>query len=578
MPLGDGYGQLLRPGGVTPLPSGVQSAPDPMPEALANLGQAIERRVKPVLIERAAQAGEREGNAGTPQSRMILTDMDAAYVSAARQAYLARTATDRDDVLDRLFVEHQADPEAFEAAARQAQQEAVQGAAPDFAIDLELGWERGIQRRGQRLAIAKRDLDSRRARDDVDARVATLQGTLEAAARGGTLGEADAQEAMAEYNRLIDEKVANPIWGYTAAEAQRDRAVFAGRLASLEIGRSVVTEFETNITGGMTTRQAESVARANLAKAFEENPALAGLPEAERTRLLGVADNALKERLEVLSAERRAEEEAEREAKAQERERHQTNFGNLLLGADSGELSEADINAALARGDISPVQADTLRGNTRAAASRARTEENRAIADRRRAEADARRADAEANREERENRRDAREGQRERAQDRVFELEDMAETDPDGAERAALRDYQNGVITERQYRSIRNRARGERNSDDGARLDGTRSRMRQSRARPEELNTMESRYRDYLDRNPNATAEQRDRWHSAFLSDWERRRGQGAAPRGAVRSLAQIDADINAVRNNRSLTPADRARRLNALQQERRAAQQRAGR
>lgn len=558
MVTGDGFGRLIRPAQVTPLPSAVTQADNPLPEAIAGLGRFLESRARPELMRRAADAGAQDGAAGTIQNRPIITDMDEAYLSAARQAYLAREEGLRDEKLDDLAAQFAGDPQGFENAAREAMTGVVTGAAPTYAVAIEQSWARGIQRRLRPILRARQAADAATAKDNIDARVATLRGRLQALARVGELGGDEAAEVQEELDRLWGEKQANPLWRYGAAENERERAALAGEVAGLSLGRQLLTDFETMVASGKTALEARATALSNLNTAFETNEALRMLPEAERKRIRGMADDAFTNAFEARAALRRAEEDAEREADRQQRERYEANFNTYLPMADSGALTIPQINALADRGEITQRQADALRSQTRAAATRAYTEQRRAQAAERQAAAAERSAAADE-------RRAAREG----AQNMVYDLRDRAETDPDGALREARRLHAAGVLNRADLNSVRNAAQSEWNDDDKERIAGMRQQLRSMRLPPERMDVVESRYRQWADQNPNATTQARDLAARSFVQTAAAAGAASISPTRELRTLQQVREERRAVEGS-AMPDEVKAERLDALNREER--------
>lgn len=557
MALGDGFGQLIRPSGTTPLQSGVRMFDPGIGEALTGLGQAVENQVKPVLLDRAATKGRIEGDAGIQSDVIPITDYDLAFKRANEQAYLARNDIDRDETLAALEQQYGADPEKFQLAALEAKSAQIKGARGSLAVAVEQSWDRAITRKTGGLAKAKVQRDLKKSLDDIDVGISRNRAVLESAARNGTLGSDEAQEAMQKLQEGIKSKVENPLSTYTAVEADRDFRVVSGQLASLTVGRTVATTFSDAMAGGDTIAGSEAKARAGLLAAFDTNPALAGLDQAERARLLKVADDALVENASQARRLKQDSDAEERAATAATREKQQGNYYTLLPAADQGGLSISEINKREAAGDISATQADALRGNTRAAASRAETARNQSIAAARRAEADATR--------------EARLGAREQAQGLVYDLRDQADVEPDAALSEARRARGAGIITEAQYRSIERAARAEWNRDDKDRLSDTRNAMKAAGAKPEDIDYMERSYSDVIDANPNWNEQDRDKYHAAFRKNYISRAGRKSSPTGQVRNVQQINADIQAI--TRSNAPAAvKSQRLAALRNELRAA------
>jgi hypothetical protein len=589
MALGDGFGQLIRPTGVTPIASSPVVVGNPLAETLGNLASEVERRVKPVVVDQAAQAGLQDGAAGVSQDRVPITDMDVAYMRANRAAYIARVETDRDATLEDLALNHQFDPQTFEAKAREEQAKTISQADPKFAVDIEMGWERGIARRAVALQRNKVRVDLARAKDDIDARLGTLKGTIETNARNGTLASDEAQEALESFNRLVDEKAANPAWGYSTQEAARDRVIMAGRVGALSAGRLVGNAFEESLNGGDIVEVAKAKARKTLYEEFDKNPALTGMGEAERNRLLAIADNDLTERATLAREEKRAIDEQEKLQSDAIKDKQRTNFDNLHIAAESGGLSNDVIGGYEARGDISPEQGRALRARNereirqeqsdqrreesarRADEHRARAEASRAEADRRRASAEERRASADAARDLTRAERERTKETREAGRDMVYDLRDLADTDPDAALTQARRLLGNGAITRAQFETVKSSVQSELQSDDRERMAEVRTHMKSLGAKSEDIEYAERLYRRDLDAGKFETAAQRDNWVSTFKQNYGRTAAGRASPTGSSRTLAQVNGELEAARRNRAMPVAQKAAMIDRLTRERRA-------
>ena len=528
MPLGDGFGNLIRTPGITPLSSGVQAVRNPAGDILQNLGQEVENRVKPLMIERARQAGLRDGDNGTIQNRVPITDMDVAYEQAARKAYVARANIDREAILKGLADEHQYDPDGFQQKALEARQEILSKAQPEYAVQIEQSWDRDIQRRASIIHHAKRDKDAQEAKSAVDARIQSIQGALEAHANNGTLQSQAAQELQTELTGLIDQKVANPIWNYTNEHAQRDNRILASRLTAITAGQEVLSIFTNAQSQGKTVLEAEALARESFRQRFVNDPMLANLPPDQQQQLRGMADNALNARVQVAREEERAKQAQEREAEKAHNERLRDNFDSLLPAADAGQLSIARIAQEREAGNINARQADSLIGQVRAAQSRAEQLARQTRAAERGAAAQARAAASLSRLEHK------------------YDLQDRAMTDPDGALAQAQEDFRNGRISRSDLRAVETAARSENNSDDDLRMRETGRLAQQYRlggsgsrgvlARQQ----LEDSYKAWIDQHPNATSVERDAWHTIARNRIIQIATQENSPTGQARSAQAI--------------------------------------
>ena len=522
MPLGDGFGNLIRTPGITPLSSGVQAVRNPAGDILQNLGQEVESRVKPLAMEKARQAGLRDGDNGTIQDRVPITDMDVAYEQAARTAYVARTNLDRDAILEGLAVEHQYDPEGFQQKALEARQEILSKAQPEYAVQIEQLWDRDIQRRAFRIQHAKRDKDAQEAKSSVDTRIQSIQGALEAHANNGTIQSQAAQELQTELTGLIDQKIANPIWNYTSEQAQRDSRVMASRLTAITAGQEVLSIFTDAQSQGKTVLEAEALARESFRQRFVQDPTLSNLPPDQQQQLRGMADNALNARVQVAREEERAKQAQEREAEKAHNERLRDNFDSLLPAADAGQLSIARIGQERDAGNINARQADSLIGQVRAAQSRADQLARQTRAAERGASAAERTAGATMRME------------------RKYDLQDLARTNPDAAEAQAEADYRRGTLRRSDLEAIRSIARGENNSDDAERKRVMTDTAKQYGFGNRQREALERAYDSYIDRNPNATSAERDTFRDRAVNRLQQRTttrnptGQARSPQAII--------------------------------------------
>ncbi len=277
MALGDGFGQLIRPTGVSPIASAPTVVRDVLGDVLTGLASEVERRVKPIAIDQAAQQGRVDGDAGINQKVASFTDVGQAYVSANRQAYLARVNTDRDETLEDLSLIHQADPKGFEDAANEARSKAIQGAGREYAVQIEQGYDRGIKRRLTRIARQRQSLDLTESKASIDARMTTLKSQIEGFASNGELASEESIYAMIDLANLRNEKVDNPLFTYSADQALQESAKFSRRVASLAIGREAEIYFEAAITAKKSATLAFAETRAKLARDLDVHPVMPAL-------------------------------------------------------------------------------------------------------------------------------------------------------------------------------------------------------------------------------------------------------------------------------------------------------------
>ncbi len=391
MPLGDGFGQLIRPAGTTPLQSGVRVADPGIGEVLTGLGRAIEARVKPVLMDQAMAEGRAAGDAGQQLDVTPITDYDVALKRANETAYLARNDIDRDETIAALQQKYAADPEAFQLAALEAKAAQIKGARGSLAVAVEQSWDRAIGRTTSRLQSQKAERDLKNAKADIDLSLKQAGDFIQASARAGTLSSDEAQEAMEKFNRLIDEKAANPLWGFSEVDANAARIGLSVSVAALTAGKHAEDLFEAGVAKGLDANRAYAEARQGLLDAFDTDPSLKGLGLTERQAMLTASDNALNEALRIRKDLVYSEQqEAKAEEKARKDAQRETNesFERRLVG-NPGAVTVEEIDKAVADGLLTSAQGNQLIRYRRSEADRVRVEQARADAMVRAAEATA---------------------------------------------------------------------------------------------------------------------------------------------------------------------------------------------
>lgn len=543
MAIGDGFGNLLRQVGTTSRPSGVTVVSDPLGQALGNLGQAIENRVKPIVIEAAADEGARDGADGTPKERLPITDANVAYNRAARLTYRNKTNLDRDAALDELANQFTYDQKGFEAAAAQALQDTLSKTEPEYSVEIEQGWQRQIQSKSLRIAKASLQNLTQETVASTTARLDNLKGRLESAARNGMMGDAESKELLAEYQSILNEKVVNPIFKYTDAQMANDVKFMNGNLAALSVGKMVKDTFIKDLEKGEMIYVADANARKSFEEMFAKNPDLANMSEVDKQKLKNAADNALTAELSIARNEEKAKREEERKVEEETRAKQKDTYDAAWGAADSGALSIGEINAMKARGEIDGRYERSLIGTLRAGQNRRNAEARQVRAAERSAAADERRAAAESRR-----------ARSDGGRGRYYDLMDLAETDPDAAVSMARTLRSSGGLTEPQLRSVTLHARSENNSDDSFRKRDLRETMRGLRLPDERAAKILDSYDRWVDANPQATAAQRDAWRDAATARIRANVLSSSPPRsqprtGQPQSIQQKRQQSNALQN-----------------------------
>lgn len=185
----------------------------------------------------------------------------------ARGVQLARTAKEIDAAKTAaLNISNQAhgNPETFEKAwsAYATSRLADVPESDRFRVEASLVEIGGNAHRS--LIQAQIQRDSRNASDAVATRAGNLADEAVAyVERGGDIEDPGFQWKLAEYHRLVNERVGNPLFGYSGARGALDKKKLDDRLAEAAVTGNIVSAFQT---GG------EEAARTAAAKFMKDSP------------------------------------------------------------------------------------------------------------------------------------------------------------------------------------------------------------------------------------------------------------------------------------------------------------------
>jgi uncharacterized protein (TIGR02594 family) len=248
-------------------------------DAVGGLGQMVEKVARPYAMAEGARAVTRDENGEIQVNwKWEFTNTDSAYNAAARQAGLAEGKTKINEEMTRLRQQHDGNPEAFLAAAKEYG--ASVGAkgdkllAPFLKIEAD---ESGIQH-WNGLVQSKRNLDVQRANASFGARENAILGELDTLSFKGGIDTTEFHTKRAELEDIRQQRMGNQLLVFTPEQkkAADDETNF--RLKASYIGGEQRRYYER--TGDLpgALKQAEDAIMA------EDGP----LPAAERIKLLGV--------------------------------------------------------------------------------------------------------------------------------------------------------------------------------------------------------------------------------------------------------------------------------------------------
>lgn len=336
-------GRGIQVSNITPqvsLRTGEAEAWDQAERVFSRLNEAA----KPNLIRRAQERGMvegvevAEGKREYKAPRFAFGDVAQARQRAVETAYEARVRQDVDARLGELKREFRYDPQGYEAKAQEVVSGFIQGAPPEFAVAVE-SYAQTKSRDGLSWVA-----DQRAARDEQETvqalgvRIATLdERVIALASQPGGTEKPEYLEALAERAQLQNERAANPAILYS----DEQRALDDDKLDHAVLGASVSRSAIESYTDGGKGQVGYAAATRFLNEEVLNGEAFKDLKPEARQRIYRDAMGQLRDYAAVDREERRAEEQAEREARAARREA----VGDYRLRILLGEATEADVLA-----------------------------------------------------------------------------------------------------------------------------------------------------------------------------------------------------------------------------------------
>lgn len=330
---------------------------------------------KPNLIRRAQQRGAIEGAAvadGAPlpeRGFMFFGDAAEARTAAMEAAYTARVRTDFDAREAAVRQQFRHDPEGYEAEMGRVRSGFIQGAPPEFAVDVETYANDRAQRGLEAVSGARIVRDEQETVQALSVRHAKLSEDLIALAAAGQTESFEFMQKEAEYTALQTQREGNPAILYSSEQRVADDEKLGDGMMLARINRNAV---ETYNDSGRGLAGYAAAARF-LDEEVLNGEAFADVAPGRRAKMHRDALTELRAFSVADREEARVAAEQERQRQAELREVRDS----LVLDAALGEITEADV---LARTDLDDAGKARVLSAVRARESRERTERTAALA------------------------------------------------------------------------------------------------------------------------------------------------------------------------------------------------------
>ncbi len=328
------------------------------------------------LIRRAQQRGAIEGAAvadGSPMPErgfLFTGDVAEARTTALQTAYTARVRTDFDTREAQVRQQFRYDPEGYEAEMGRVRSGFIQGAPPEFAVDVETYAGERSARGLEAVSSARMVRDDQEVVQSITVRRAQLGENLVAlAARPGGMDSVEFMEAQADYIALQDQSEANPAILYSTEQRIADDNKLGDGIMLATINRNAVETYNDSGSG----LPGKAAALRFLESEVLNGEEFADVDPGRRAKLYRDAVTELNAFTVADTAERRALEEQERQRQADIREERDS----LVLAASLGELTETEV---LTNTNLDDAAKNRVLGAIRARETRERTEARAASA------------------------------------------------------------------------------------------------------------------------------------------------------------------------------------------------------
>lgn len=346
------------------------------------IGARFEEANKPNLIRRAQQRGLEIGaeaaKTGEYNPGFAFGDVGQARVQAAQAGYQAAIRTDIDRRESELRVQYRMDPQGYEQASKEMISGFINGAPPEFAVEVEAYAQDLVGRGFSAISNTRAVRDDQEAAQAMGVRVATLDERLLALAGEGKVGSPEYIKAWSEREKAQELRARNPAILYSDDQREADDERMNDGVLAASITRMAVESYRA--AGGGLPGLAEG--QRFLSEEILEGEAFADLSPESRQRIYRDSSSQLRD----FSVADREKARAEREEEAAQRAKEREMVADLTLDITMGAgPTEAEI---MAREDLSDESKNRLITRRRGYERQQRTERNRVAAVTRAAEAE----------------------------------------------------------------------------------------------------------------------------------------------------------------------------------------------
>lgn len=334
--------------------------------------KTFEKAAEPNLLRRAAEMGAAEGVEAvrtgelSPMNPFASGKFAEARIQARQSSFLAGIRTDIDRREAEVRNDHRYDPEAYQAQIDRVVSTFIQGAPPEFAVDVET-YARGKAQSGfAAVAQARTQRDDAETVQGLATRAATLSETMIALAANGQRETPEFAAAQAEHAEIQSLRAGNPAVLYSEDQRLADDDKLTDDIMIADLTRVAMERYSDGGRGQPGFAAASRFLRDEVleGEAFKDiDPGRLRRMYSESVRQVQAFSQADRE-------EQRAEAEAERARRAEQREI----VGDLRLGILMGEVTEqaimerTDIDDTAKAGLVRAVRTEQTRRTTEAKA------------------------------------------------------------------------------------------------------------------------------------------------------------------------------------------------------------------
>lgn len=337
--------------------------------------KTFERAARPNLLRRAAEMGAAEGTEAvrtgelSPMNPFASGEFAEARIQARQSSFLAGIRTDIDKREAEVRNDHRYDPEAYQAQIDRVVSTFIQGAPPEFAVDVET-YARGKAQNGfASVAQARTQRDDAETVQGLATRAATLNETMIALAANGERDTPEYLAAQTEHAEIQTMRASNPAVLYSEDQRIADDDKLTDDIMIADVTRLAMEQYSDGGRGQPGFAAASRFLRTEVL----EGEAFKDIDPGRLRRMHGEAVRQVTAFSQADREEQRAEAEAERARRAEQREI----VGDLRLGILMGEVTEQQI---MERTDIDETAKAGLVRGVRTEQTRRTTEQRTAAA------------------------------------------------------------------------------------------------------------------------------------------------------------------------------------------------------